>query len=41
MAEQPSTLGRFGLTGGLAEGPAELRHFLRRMAMLGGLIAGL
>jgi voltage-gated potassium channel len=41
MAEQPSTLGRFGITGTLAEAPVELRLFLRRMAKLGGLIAGL
>jgi predicted lipid-binding transport protein (Tim44 family) len=41
MPDHPSTLGRLGTTSTLADAPAEVRLFLRRMAMLGGLIAGL
>jgi voltage-gated potassium channel len=38
MPDPPSHPGRFGMGSPLADAPAELRFFLRRLALLGGLI---
>jgi len=41
MPARSSTSGRFSVASPLADAPHEIRHFLRRLAMLGGLIGAL
>src|SRR3954452_23520360 len=41
MPERPAGSGRHGMAASLAEAPAEIRFFLRRMAVLGALILAL